>query len=411
MTIPPDDRSLERLPQVRLRRRHERIVFREIRAHAPISRSQLADQTGLSAQAVGRIVRAFLDEGLIEETDMAKEAGPGAPPIGLRARAEGAFAIGLGLERDRFAAVVVDLEGTVRAQQSAELPSGEAPDVTLKRFQDWITGTLSAPRWRAQRDRFCGIGIAVPGPIDRRKGTVVGPPNFPGWRHVDLVSALGPPSRLPVVVDNAATAAALGVEWRLPGQHGSFLYCYWGLGIGGGLILEDEAYRGVTGNAVELGHVVVDPFGRPCACGGVGCLEAEASVVALLNDAHAYGPCASLEELVEAARTRPELANILVRAAERMGAALLSAVNLADVNQVVVGGEHFHLVEPVFLPILRRWVEEQAFRGQVAPVRISVATLGEEANAIGAAAVAFQALVPNGGSARAGSLDSLSDAP
>lgn len=372
-------------------------MFREIRAHAPISRSRLAEQTGLSAQAVGRIVRVFLEVGLIQETDLAKDAGPGAPPIGLRVRAEGAFAIGLGLERDRFTAVVVDLEGTVREQQSAELPVGEPPEVTLKRFGDWITKTLGAPAWQSRRNRFCGIGIAVPGPIDRRKGVVVGPPNFPGWQEVDLVAALGPPSGLPVVVDNAATAAALGVEWRLPGRHGSFLYCYWGLGIGGGLVFGDGAYRGATGNAVELGHVVVDPFGRPCACGGVGCLEAEASVVAVLNDANAYGPFASLDELVEAAATRPELANILVRAAERMGAALLSAVNLADVNQVVVGGEHFHLVEPVFLPILRRWVEEQAFRGKVAPVRITVATLGEEANAIGAAAVAFQALVPNAG--------------
>ena len=384
-----------RLPQARLRRSHERLVFRHIRAHAPIPRSRLAEQTGLSAQAVGAIVRDLLDDALVVETEMPRGDGPGASPIGLRVRGDGAFALGFGIERDRLSGVVLDLSGSVRWRASAELPAGEPATTTLARMRTWTFSALESKKWTDNGGRFCGIGVAAPGPIDLASGTILGPPNFPSWEKVDLVSALGPAAGLPVVIDNAATAAAVGVEWRMPRAHGSFLYCYWGLGIGGGLVLGDETYRGATGNAFEIGHVVVDPFGRPCACGSVGCLEAEASIAALLRDALPYGSFATIEELVVAAAHSEGLTSLLRRAAERVGAALLTALNLTDVDRVVIGGEHFRVVKPIFLPTIRTWVETRAFRRQVASVVVTVSELDEEVAAIGAASVAFDTLLPN----------------
>src|SRR5262249_42819358 len=149
-----------------------------------------------------------------------------------------------------------------------------------------------------------------------------------------LEAALG----LPVLVDNAATAAALGVEWQMPRGRGSFLYCYWGLGIGGGLVLGREAYRGSSGNAAELGHIVVDGGGHDCACGGRGCLEAEASAAALVRDARPHGRFATIEEVASAAATDPDLRALLQRGAELLAAALVSAVNLTDVPEVIIGG-------------------------------------------------------------------------
>ena len=385
----------DRFPQARLRRDHERVVFHRIRANAPVSRSQLASGTGLSAQAIGSIVRSLLDDGLIVETDMPRGDGPGPSPIGLRVYPDGAFAIGFGIERDRLSGVVLDLDGEVRWQRSAPISAGETASSTLARMRDWASSVLGSADWAHLRTRFCGIGVAAPGPVDLALATILGPPNFPSWEVVDLVAELGPPTGLPVVVDNASTAAAVGVEWRMPRTHRSFLYCYWGGGIGGALVLGDEPYRGTTGNAVEVGHVVVDPFGRPCACGAIGCLEAEASVAALLRDASVFGRFDSVEELAVAARGSAELRAMLNRAAERLGAALMGVLNVVDVDQVVIGGDHFRSVKDVFLPVLRTWVEQRAFRRRVAAVRVSVAELGEEAAAIGAASVVFQTLVPS----------------
>lgn len=385
----------DRFPQARLRRNHERAVFHHVRAHAPVSRSQLAEGTGLSAQAVGNIVRSLLDDGLIVETGMPRGEGPGASPIGLRVRPEGAYAIGFGVERDRLSSVVLDLGGEVCWQRSAALSPGEPATASLAKMRTWASSVLEGGQWADVRDRFCGIGVAAPGPIDLSSGTILGPPNFPSWEVVDLVSALGPATGLPVVIDNASTASAVGVEWRMPRAHGSFLYCYWGLGIGGALVLGDEPYRGGTGNAIEIGHMVVDPFGRPCACGAVGCLEAEASVSALLRDAAVYGRFGTIDELMAAAGQSAPLKALLDRAAGQLGAALMGALNLTDVDQVVIGGEHFRAVQEVFLPVIRSWVEDRAFRRRVAPARVSVTELGEEAAAIGAASVALHTLVPH----------------
>ena len=182
-----------RLPQARLRRSHERLVFRHIRAHAPIPRSRLAEQTGLSAQAVGAIVRDLLDDALVVETEMPRGDGPGASPIGLRVRGDGAFALGFGIERDRLSGVVLDLSGSVRWRASAELPAGEPATTTLARMRTWTFSALESKKWTDNGGRFCGIGVAAPGPIDLASGTILGPPNFPSWEKVDLVSALGPP--------------------------------------------------------------------------------------------------------------------------------------------------------------------------------------------------------------------------
>lgn len=380
----------DRFPQARLRRRHERATFNVIRADAPISRTQLAQRTGLSLQAVGNIIRSLLSEGLIEETEMESQGGPGARPVGLRVRPDGGYALGFGLERDYLTGVVLELGGAVRWRYSAALPQGEQAPETLERIVSAVRTLRQQPEW-SDCD-FWGVGVATPGPIDLAEGRIVGPPNFPGWADVELVAQLEAALGLSVLIDNAASVAALGVDLQVPARRGSFLFCYWGVGIGGGLILDDQLYRGTTGNAIEIGHVVVDPWGHPCACGGVGCVEAEASIAALLRDAAALGSFETMDSLVAAADT-PEIAGLLERAAERLAAALVSVVNLVDVDTVVLGGEHIHAVETVFLPVIRRRIEERAFRRGIAATRVEVTDLGEEVNAIGAAALVFDSLL------------------
>ena len=398
-------------PQAAQRRRHERAVFHEIRRSGPISRAQLADRTGLSAQAMGAIVRSLLELGLIEERPMARREGPGAPATGIQLRPDGAFAFGFGLERDSLSGVLVDLWGARLWQYKRPVEPGEEPTDTLESMATAVRSVLRSPRFRHVRDRTRGLGVAAPGPINLAEGTIVGPPDFPGWEKVAIVSSLEAATGLRVLVDNAASAAALGVEWQMLPSHGSFLYCYWGLGIGGGLVIGREAYRGSTGNSAELGHVVVNENGRPCACGGRGCLEADSSAAALLRDARQFGQFSSIEAVAAASEHMSSVRQLLEKAAQQMAAALVTAINLTDVPEVVIGGAHFAAVEDIFLPILRSAIEGQVLRRHIAPVALKTTDIGEEANAIGAAALVLHERLPHNATPNAYTRDPLTVHP
>ena len=369
--------------------------MRAIRSQLVVSRTELAQDHGLSGQSVGRMVRGFLDDGLVEETTIERLAGSGAPRIGLRARPDGAFAFGFGLERDRVTGVILDFAGNVRWKSSHGMRPGEAAMSTMHGIEDDVRSVLDSPEWSGRRSQLCGIGIAVPGPIDLTTGSIIGPPNFAGWQHVELAEELGRALSLPIVVDNAATAAAVGTKWQMRRDSKPFVYCYWGLGIGGGLVIDDEAYRGATGNSVEIGHVVVSTGGHDCDCGGSGCLEAEASVTAIIRDASEYGSFATVREVVAAAARSPALAAILTLAAEKTASALLSVVNILDVDEVVMGGEHFGEVEELFLPIIRDRLASRSFRRQIAGISVTVSTVGEAANAVGAAELVLDSVLPS----------------
>jgi predicted NBD/HSP70 family sugar kinase len=382
-------------PQARLRREHERIILRAISSGTTVSRTELAADHDLSAQSVGRIVRDLLDAGLIEEVGIDQPAGPGAPRIGLRMRPDGAYALGFGLERDRLTGVLLDLGASVRWQLSIPIRPGQAAAEVLGRIEAEVLTVLGQPEFAAYRPRLYGLGVAAPGPIDRATGSIVGPPNFPQWQHVDVARELSRALEVPVVMDNDATAAAIGTKWQLRRGVDPFFYCYWGVGIGGGLVIHDEAYRGMTGNSMEVGHVVVNPGGRRCGCGGIGCLEAEASVAAILEDAASYGEFRTVEAVVAAAPRSRALTDILARAAEKLANALLTVVNLADVDEVIIGGEHFRAVEQIFLPIVRDKLTTRAFRRPISATKVTVSGL-EAASAVGAAALVFQTLLSSG---------------
>jgi predicted NBD/HSP70 family sugar kinase len=146
---------------------------------------------------------------------------------------------------------------------------------------------------------------------------------------------------------------------------------------------------------VEIGHVVVSTGGRHCDCGGSGCLEAEASVTAIIRDASDYGSFTTVREVVIAAAGSPALTAILTLAAEKQASALLSVVNVLDVDEVVIGGEHFAEVEELFLPIIRDRLENRSFRRQIAGTRVTVSTVGEAANAVGAAELVLDSVLPS----------------
>lgn len=232
-----------------------RIVLETIRLYGPLSRVEIARRTQLTAQTVTNITRSLMQSGMILEAERLQE-GRGAPSILLKINPDGAFSIGLDLDKDHLTGVLVDLLGTPRQQINKELkfPSSDEAMVILGE-----TATELIGREGVSVDKIWGVGLGLPGPFSVSDGMVVkdvvSPIGLPGWSNVPVKEILSQKLSLPVFIENNATAAAIGELWYGAGRHiGTFFYVYFGAGLGGGVVINGQPYYGYTGNAGELGY-------------------------------------------------------------------------------------------------------------------------------------------------------------
>lgn len=233
-----------------------RIVLETIRLHAPLSRAEVARRTELTAQTVSNITRRLMRSGLILEAERLQE-GRGAPATMLTLNPDGAFSIGLDLDKDHLTAVLVDFVGEVRQRIHEEL-NFPSPDEAMDLLESTVRTLMG--RQGLSEDRIWGVGVGLPGPLGVSAGSVatnlVTPEAFPGWKDVPVVDILKRRLGLPIYLENNATAAAVGERWYGNGQQiGTFFYVFFGVGLGGGLVVNGQPFEGATGNAGELGYI------------------------------------------------------------------------------------------------------------------------------------------------------------
>jgi glucokinase len=244
----------------------------------------------------------------------------------------------------------------------------------------------------AQSGTVAGVGISFGGPVAVDRQRTLLSHHGPGWENVHLVREVADVWGVPVEMDNDANAAALG-EVRFGAGQGqrNVLYVTVSTGIGGGVVLDGELYRGSRGLSGEIGHTIVQPGGPVCACGKRGCLEAVAAGPAL---GRAYAELASQpvgsvtgEEVFRlAAAGDPVAARVLAEAIEYLGIGLANAINLLDPDLVVVGGGVSRAGDRLFVPL------RQAVRAACAPsppdgVPVVPAALGDAVGVLGAVAL------------------------
>jgi len=235
-----------------------RVVLETIRLYAPIARTDIANRTALSPQAISKIVSHLIEDEFLVEVGKQQE-GPGPPSIELDINARRSFAVGIDVGRDHLTVVLANLKGEVAESVHAEVEF-PAPDESL----DWMSNAVDEVVAAANvpRKRLRGVGIGFPGPlgtVDRVDGPVrvVNPEGFPGWHNVPIADQLSDRLDLPAFLENNATAAAIGERWYGKGQHvPHFFYVFFGVGLGGGLIIDGRPYAGYSGNAGELGYAL-----------------------------------------------------------------------------------------------------------------------------------------------------------
>jgi predicted NBD/HSP70 family sugar kinase len=357
-----------------MRARNLEVVLGAVSRGGPLTRAALAELTGLTKSTVSKLVGDLVDAGLLAETGPARAGERGRPGVEVVLSGARVASLGLEINVDYLAVRVLDLTGGVRFAARRERDNrGSRPKKVLAELQALASEALTETHRLGLE--VAGAVLAVSGPVG--DGVLFSAPNL-GWQDVRPAGLLRLP--IPVELDNEANLAALGELWYGAGER-NFLYVSGEVGIGAGLVVNGSLFSGARGLAGELGHVVVAPDGPPCRCGGRGCLETYAGQEALL----AAGKASSLTDLLTALEQGGLAASEACAAAGRaLGVALTSAVNLLDVDRIVLGGVFTQLYpwlsDPVSEVLSARL---GGLRG--APPVLSASRLGGDAATLGAA--------------------------
>ncbi|MEO3755380.1 ROK family transcriptional regulator [Streptomyces sp. B6B3] len=377
--------------QAEIRQRNLSRVLHAVAEAGPLSRAGVAGRIGLTRGAVSTMVDELLRAGLLVEQGPGRSGTVGRPGTQLLLSDRGPCGLGAEIGVDHLAVCVMDLRGQVRARLSQQAHNRQSEPGTVL---DALSGLLrrAAEQTVAAGLRPAGLTVAVPGLVARGTTKVLRAPNL-GWRDTDLGGLL-PADLGPVVVENEANLGALGELWsglwseqeRAPG---SFVHVSAEIGIGAAVVVDGELLRGAHGFAGELGHMPVRPDGRPCTCGGRGCLETYAGEEAVLRAAGLRpGPAVRLGALTGRCEAgEPVALRAVRRAGTALGIALSGAVNLLDPEQVVIGGALARF-GPWLLPPVRRELARRttaAAGGRSTPVPVTASPLGPDGPLLGAA--------------------------
>ncbi|MEH0936374.1 ROK family protein [Micromonospora psammae] len=371
------------------------VVLRRIAAaDPPPSRARIAADTGLTRATVSAVVDDLITGRLVTEADPAPRTGAGRPARVLLLARDGPAGLGLEINVDYLAAYVVDLAGDVRHHEvhRADLRPVSPADALARLVE--LAGRARAAAVR-EGLTLAGATLAVPGLVDAR-GLVRLAPNL-GWREVDVPALLAAhpavtepvPGIPPLVVENEANLAALGELHARPDGPRSFLHVSGEVGIGAGIVLDGALFRGARGWSGEIGHIPVEPRGRPCRCGGRGCLETYAGQEAVLAAAGLAGADLPADT---AARRLADLADAgdpptlaaLHAAGTALGVAVAGVVNLLDLDTVVLGGGYAPLARWLRPPVAAE-LTGRVLTAAWSPVTVRAAALGAASAAVGGA--------------------------
>lgn len=380
MKTPTGDQAL-------IKRMNTAIVLESVLQGAPLSRADISALTGLNKATVSSLVQDLIDSGLVREIGTGQSSG-GRKPVLLEFVAESGYAVGIDLGVNYVRGVLTDLRGGVAVERTARLAK-TSPDEVFGILRPFIQSLVD----EAPESAFgvVGIGVGVPGLVDRG-GAVLYAPNL-GWRDVPLQDALNRAFGIPVLIDNEANVGAIGERKFGSGRGiGSMIYVSVGMGIGTGLILQKELYKGAAGFSGELGHLSIEASGPPCRCGNRGCWELYASEQALLARAAEAGIGeGTLDSLLALAEGGDEQARALFAGiGESLGVGVANIVNVFNPEAVVIGNT-MSRARPWLEEAMSRTTEARALNFHLRGIRLLFAELGDRSAVMGAAETAIAA--------------------
>ncbi|MEU6669484.1 ROK family protein [Streptomyces sp. NPDC046727] len=368
-----------------------------VRHGRAVTRGALQQATGLSRATVGQRLDRLFRAGWLREGAGGPVDSPlgGRPSITLEFDDSHAVVLAADLDTRHARAAVLSLTGEILAEHAGTLVVEDGPEAVLGELGHWFAELLTKAGHRAEE--VCGIGLAVPGPVDSETGRVVQPPIMPGWDGYDITGRLsrafteytGAPA-VPVLVDNDANLMAYGEQRIGYPDCTAFVLVKVSTGIGAGVVVDGSVYRGVDGGAGDIGHIRVGADAL-CRCGSYGCLAAVASGGAVARRLAATGvPAASGADVRDLlAAGHPEAAALAREAGRQVGDVLATVVTLLNPGVLMIAGD---LAGTPFLTGVRELLYQRALPRSTAHLDVVTSRLGDRAGLIGAGALVVEHL-------------------
>src|SRR5262245_17320839 len=324
-----------------MRARNRRQVLDLLREHGVLSQADIARKTGLSRTTISTVVAELRDLGLIVEAETGRPgtAQSGRPPVLIAIDDSVGAAVGIDFGEAHVRVAAANLSHTVLAERSRELDVRRDAAACLNAAAEMVDEVLGEAG--IDRARVIGVGMSLPGPVDRDRGMVASASLLPGWRSVRAADEMSTRLGLPVEADNDANLGALAeLLWGAGQGFGHLLYVRSSSSIGCGLIIDGRLSRGAHGIAGEIGHTIVDESGLVCHCGGRGCLETVVGGPAILDLLRrSHGEHLTLTDVLAlAASGDAGCQRALSDAARVLGASIANLCVVLNPRRVVLGG-------------------------------------------------------------------------
>ncbi len=393
------------------------LILNGVRVSGPITRVAVAHRTGLSRTTVSSIVDELLADNLLFEGKTVEAAPTGGRRATLlHFNADAGYVIGVDLGRSHLTLLLTNLAGQIIARRSGPFDASLGPEICLQQVIASLMDFTAEHQigWH----QIIGVGLGIPGPMDAASRMLVRPPRMPGWDQFDMRTVMERACKVPMYFDNDANMGARGEsQYGAARNVDNMAYVKVATGIGCGLIVNGDIYRGSSGAAGELGHVTIDDNGPVCDCGNRGCLEVVAGAAAVTmaasrgvypdssgkRDGHddhdiessAAGPRRTgpldVADVVHAALAGDTVAQEAIeRAGYHIGIALAGLVNIFNPSLILLDGSMARAGEFLLGPI-RQGIARRSLAASSAATRIEMAQLGDNAIALGAVATVIEA--------------------
>ncbi|AYA77546.1 ROK family protein [Bacillus sp. Y1] len=362
-----------------VKKNNKALVLQLIMEKEPISRADIAQVSGLNKATVSSLVNELLEEELIYESGPGESSG-GRRPVILHFNKIAGYSIGIDIGVNYILCVLTDLKGNIVIEKNQTVHKTSYA-TTIEMVKEMIQSLIA--EMPSSRYGIVGIGVGVPG-IVNIEGTVLLAPNL-GWKTIQIKKDLEDVFHVPVIIENEANAGAFGEQQFGIGQnYQNIIYISAGIGIGVGIILNNELYQGKNGFSGEMGHMIIDINGKPCNCGSRGCWEVYASEQALLEKAGENSN--SLENLIQLANSDDKNAqNLFTEIGAYLGYGINNIINTFNPDQVIIGNRLSMAKDWIEQPILST-IENHSLAFHQNEFQLDFSKLGKYSIAIGMSA-------------------------
>jgi predicted NBD/HSP70 family sugar kinase len=366
------------------RSHNRRAVLEAVRLGGSLSRADIARRTSLTIQTISNIVTELEDKGLLIAGTINRNPR-GQPSVPYSINPRGASSVGFHIARHGIIGIITDLTGQVLAESeiSAEAVTPAVATPLVKSMFDELVDKADVPL-----QNLLGAGVALPARFGIGTLSTEGPTGLPGWNDAETRDDFAKQLNVPVFIENDAVAAAIGEH-----HHGvarginNFVMIYLDEGLGAGLFLGGHLFKGALSNAGEIGHMIVDPGGRPCPCGNHGCLERYVSLQAAFEFMNAHGQRTFSSPVDIVRLSAEELSGWVAEAAPKLATAINILETVLDAETIVIGG----LAATEIVQSLIESAHPLHISASIRPdrkfPRVMAGTVGRIATALGAAAL------------------------